>query len=687
MKIWIGLLPFVAVVVPAAAKSGSSPPIAPDIRYAAAAAWVKPPPSPTTAPTPPEAPVRVAYFDTQERITASGEDVFTAYRMKILKPEALPAGNVSVTWNPSAGQATVHYLRILRDGVPTDVLKTARFRIIQRENGLEQSILDGMLTATLQTPGLAVGDEIEFAVTIHQRDPTLGDHAFGVRQLPVQGTPGAFRLSVAWPATRGLMLKTSKDLAVVAPVTTGAEKAVVYELRDPVGAIATEGAPPRMDVRRLIEYSDFTTWRDVSRTVAPLYTKASQIAPGSPLGAEIAKIAAASSDPVARTEAALKLVQERVRYVYVGLNGGNYTPATADETWQRRFGDCKGKTVLLLAVLRELGIAAEPALVASNGGDGTNEHLPNPGLFDHVLVRARVGAASYWLDGTRMGDSYLDVVSPPIFRWALPLTAAGSDLEAVPARPFSLPQLVAIVDVDASSGFDKPAVAKVQHVLRGNEAYQIRTQLGAMSAEDGNRALKAYWRQQFDWVEAGEVTWRYDERHAALVLSMRGEGKPEWTGDALKGHSLVVYGAGFVPPDKLVRPKEQDQTAPWATEFPRYRCWATTIRLPAPGAKWYWTYAATPVDRTLGGVAYFRASGIRGTVLRTVMSREVLVPEISAAEATSVNTQIAGFDNNMSTVSQEANKNGVMTAERDPLPFGDTADWLGLQTACARPGR
>ncbi len=79
-------------------------------------------------------------------------------------------------------------------------------------------------------------------------------------------------------------------------------------------------------------------------------------------------------------------------------------PARADETWQRRFGDCKGKTVLLLALLKELGIQAEPALVSLGGGDGLDERLPSLGAFNHVIVRATIGGKVYWLDGTRTGD-------------------------------------------------------------------------------------------------------------------------------------------------------------------------------------------------------------------------------------------------------------------------------------------
>src|SRR3546814_21031677 len=82
--------------------------------------------------------------------------------------------------------------------------------------------------------------------------------------------------------------------------------------------------------------------------------------------------------------------------IYVGLGNGNLTPATAEETWQRRYGDAKGKTALLLALLARLGIEAEAVLANNSGGDdGLDERLPHPGMLAHVPVRAaRKGGVS-----------------------------------------------------------------------------------------------------------------------------------------------------------------------------------------------------------------------------------------------------------------------------------------------------
>ena len=99
----------------------------------------------------------------------------------------------------------------------------------------------------------------------------------------------------------------------------------------------------------------------------PNEKKAATIAPDSDLRAEIDAIAKASTDPKVRAFAALRLVEEKTRYFFIGIGDGGYVPAAADETWRRKFGDCKGKTALLLAVLKELNVPAEPALVSLGG--------------------------------------------------------------------------------------------------------------------------------------------------------------------------------------------------------------------------------------------------------------------------------------------------------------------------------
>lgn len=590
------------------------------------------------------------YSDNQVRLGRDGDEFFSAYRFKILSSEGLPLGNITTTWSPDTDEMRVHSLKIIRDGRVIDVLEKTKFQIIQRENNLEYAMLDGDLTATVQVPGLQIGDELEFVTTLKRRDLVLGERSQGGVMLPSLGASGAYRMRLVWPQAKMVRWRATPDMGELKPVVAAGDNVLTYELRDPPSAIMADGAPPRVNLRRLLQFSGFSSWSEVSNLFWPLYENASTLAPNSPVRAEAARIAASTSDPAGRAEAALALVEDRIRYVYLAMNDGNYRPASADETWSRRFGDCKAKAALLLALLRELGVPAEVALVNSAGGDGLDQTLPMAGAFDHVIVRAEVAGKTYWLDGTRVGDRRLALLPEPLWTWALPLRAGGVDLERITPEAPLLAFDSLLIEVDARGGFDAPAKVSGEHTLRGDQATGLRLTLAQLPKVDADRALKAYWRDKLDWVEPDEAGWRYDESRNMTVLTMKGEGSPDWEGDAKTGRWLSVPYAGMGKPEEFRRPKEQDQAAPWVVDFPDFRRWTTVIRLPPAGEGWKWNYNASEIDEEIGGLSYWRTADLDDGVLRTMMSIRAVKTEITAAEAAAANAERRDFDNKVSRV-------------------------------------
>ena len=153
----------------------------------------------------------------------------------------------------------------------------------------------------------------------------------------------------------------------------------------------------------LLETSSFADWQAVSRVHGPALRhdgcdqggavrwrrRSRRLSPRVPI-------------PFGAAGAALELVQAKVRYLFNGLDRGNYVPQTPEQTWTLRYGDCKAKTLLLLAILRGLDIDGEPVLANAQIGDAVPERLPSAAAFNHVLVHAKRSVASdYWLDGTR----------------------------------------------------------------------------------------------------------------------------------------------------------------------------------------------------------------------------------------------------------------------------------------------
>jgi hypothetical protein len=651
------------------------------IEYAVAPKWLAETPHGTDTPAPTGAPYRLIYYDSQVQFDKQLADTYTGFRVRILSAQALAIGSLSLSWNPTSQNVTVHALRIYRDGTVINILEKAKFAVIQREANLEMSMLTGVLTATMQVPGLQVGDELEFQTTIHDRDLTFGGHVFGAVSLPFSEGPGVNRIQLGRTGGHKPDYKSSPDLATAG--TTPQPEIVRWELKDPPKVVPIEGAPNRYNLRRMVEYSDFSDWREVSRSLDILFTPAAILEPTSPVKAEINKIAALSGDPIVRAGAALKLIQEQIRYVFVGLDGGNYHPISADDTWRNRFGDCKAKSVLLMAVLRGLDIDAQIIVASSTMGDGINERLPAPHVFDHVLVRAVIAGKAYYLDATKMGDYVLPLIEQPRYRYILPLTSGGSDLESLPLQAPRRPMMIRALALDAT--IEHASVTQSNFIL-GDDGALYRGQLASYSPEQADRALRSYWQSQEGWITPDEVQWRYDGSHSATILTIKGKAKLDWEGNAQSGRSFNTPRGGFYPPQEPKRPDGQDQKVPWQTDFPSYICSVTNVRLPKPGTpKLVWDYISPSIDTKIGGVHYYRKAGLSGGVFRSIRISKTYLPELTADQASAIKSAIPSFNNNMSQVYEREISAGDKRSSDHGfnLPLVEAVDWSAVETPCS----
>lgn len=591
--------------------------------------WVKPAaPAPLSAQAD-EAAIRLLQLDEQISLEAGRMTLYAFSAFRIQTPQGLSAGNIALSWRPDTDTLTVHKLLIRRGDQVIDVLSSGQtFTIARREANLESAMLDGVLTASLQPEGLQVGDIVELATTVTSSDPTLQGHVEHIgggmwNVLPVQHA----RFRMQWPSALPVRLRPIGTLPPLNPVKAGGTTSIELSFDNIEPVILPKGAPPRFQIGRLIEATDFSSWADLGALLAPLYTKAATLPSEGPLLAELARIRELSPDPRLRAEAALALVQDRVRYVFLGMNDGGLVPADAETTWSRRFGDCKGKTALLLALLHALDIEAEPVAVNTVAGDGLDERLPMVGLFNHVLVRATIGGRTYWLDGTRTGDKSLDRIKVPAFGWGLPLRPSGAALVRMMPPPLEEPANAVDVRIDATAGLTVPAPARVEAVIRGDDALATNLALSNLTADARDRALREYWKKRYDFIEIKSVSATFDPERGEQRLAMEGIATMDWSGGRYEtdGTSLG-YKADFT------RHPGPNADAPFAVAHPFYTRNTETILLP-PGFEGKRTGNSSTVDQTIAGVEYRRQATLTGNVFKVEASERSVAPEFPASDA------------------------------------------------------
>lgn len=613
-------------VLMVATAFASSPAFAADqLKFGPPPGWVVPQSIPQQSTKAATAPMAILLNDSQIRFDDGKTTSFTEIALKVQSPEGLAAGNIAFPWQPSTDTVTVNKLHIIRDGKVIDVLKGGQtFTVARRETNMEAAMLDGTLTANIQPEGLQVGDIIDLAVTAEHLDPVMKGHVeslFGVwGSAPIE----LGHVTLSWNDRTNL---STRELLLPDPKRTRLDGFTVLDLTgkavDP--PILPKDAPARFRLGRGGEATDFSSWDDVAALMKPLFENASMVPAAGPLRDELESIRKIAKTSKQKTEMALALVENRVRYVALLMGTGGYVPESAETTWSRRYGDCKAKSALLVALLRELGIQAEPVLVSTTIGDALPGRLPMVSYFNHVIVRANVDGKEYWLDGTRTGDRDLEQVPVPEFEWGLPLVADAKLVPIVP-KPLTKPQVETAINLDASAGVFAPAPFTAGQTFRGDSAIAVNAVYSKLSSEQLDQALRGYWHDKYDYVDIKTVSWTFDEKLLEGRLSMTGMAKIEWT----DGWFYVPMSTIAYKPD-FTRAEGPFHDAPFAVSFPDWEVTHVQVKLPdafAEGQK-----IPPAVKETLAGIEYVRTASTDRSALTVESSERALQKEIAYKDA------------------------------------------------------
>ena len=627
-----------AVAQTSKVELGAPVPPPPSLKFGPPPKWVVAADIPKPAPDAGGA-LQILLSDNQSFLGPDGDETYSHTAVKILSESGLAAlGTLQQTWNPETDTLTLDALRIHRDGKTIDVLKNgAGITVLRREANLEKASLDGRLTATMQIEDLRVGDILEKEGVLRHRDPALAGFSQLDTGLASRAPVGRARYRVLWPDAKPIRWRALEGLPKPKVTRSGGRTEILVDLEDAKAPIPPTGAPARYRYRAQLEVTQFADWSQAAGVMAPLFAKASALQPGSPLLAEIATIRAAAKTPAERASMALALVQRKVRYQFVGLNDGGYVPAPADETWTRRYGDCKGKTALLLALLHGLDVEAEPVLVSTSFGDGLEERLPQLAYFDHVLVRARVADAWYWLDATRQTDPKdLADLTPPPFKWGLPLRAAGATLVKIEPRPLKQPLEEETNSIDASGGLDVAAPERREAVTHGDLANGLGLALAVMPRAQAERALRDAFADTASSFELKSIDWTFDRDTATFTLRVQGLAHLNWRWNRdIGAREHLMSDVSATPPSgPPSREPGPDRDAPYAVRFPAWSVKHTTIVLPDHGKGF--SVVGDNVDRTVGATTVVRRVRLDGGVLTLDSSTRTIAPEYPALDAKAI---------------------------------------------------
>ncbi|HEX5221718.1 MAG TPA: DUF3857 domain-containing protein [Verrucomicrobiae bacterium] len=384
------------------------------------------------------------------------------------------SGSLRFGFDSSFQELHLHRVVIHRAGKAIDRLDRSKVRSIQPEPELDGHVITGEHTAVVFVEDLRVGDALEYAYTLRGANPILAGHYANLLRVQSGAPVDRQKYRVIWERATPLELRS--HLVDAKPVISRQSRRVDYTWNfTNLTAIPYEDyQPPSFEPYPYLEFSDFADWSSVVNWALPLYAPGTNAVP-TELRDLVARWKSSASSIEEQARLALQFVQDDLRYTGIELGPDSYRPADPMETFQRRFGDCKGKVVLLCFLLRELNIQALPALVNTYVREGIGNRLPSPFAFNHVIAKLELDGKTIWVDptssyqGGKLWNRYL-----PSYGKALVLRPGNNALEDIPrASPQSASQRKVFSTI-AIKDYKKPVEFTVRTEYRGYSADGMR---------------------------------------------------------------------------------------------------------------------------------------------------------------------------------------------------------------------
>ncbi|WP_169719659.1 DUF3857 domain-containing transglutaminase family protein [Psychromonas aquimarina] len=462
-------------------------------------------------------PVNYLLVDLQVRFHNGDSTVYHRNVEQPLTTEGLKlASRIEVSFNPVYQKLVWHNVTVRRGGKKVNRLSPSAITLMQREESLDQEIVDGYITSMLVISDTRKGDVIDYSYSVEGRNPIYGEHTFYSSYM-------GWRVSIAKLKRRFLFVNNDTiqyksykfDQKPVISENNGV-KEFQWSIENTKPVFVENDYPSWYRAYPQITFSSFENWKEVSGWAEPLYANREVTDPE--LLNFISEIKPLSKDE--QIAKALQYVQGEIRYLGVELGVNSHKPHDPDDVFKNRFGDCKDKTLLLISILEKLSISAHPALVSTYGGITLPTELPSPSEFNHVITRVQGDSKVYWLDPTRnLQNGTLEQLGYSSYDNALVVGHPSIDLEQMPETAQKLPEIRTYEYFNVLS-YEGPVDYQIVTEYTGIEAEYMQSQFARQGKLTMERKFLNYMNRLYPSLQsAAPLTFEHDIKKNVVTVT------------------------------------------------------------------------------------------------------------------------------------------------------------------------
>ncbi len=493
---------------------------------------------------------------------------FNHYAVKLFNENAVEENSrININFSPNYQSLIIHKVTLWRNGRAIDQPVRNKIKLLQREKELENLIYDGRWTATLLLEDVRKGDVLEYKYTIKGQNQAFKRHANELAYIQWEVPVARRTYRLLWPNDIPINITIPLNAKNIVRTTEyDRYKEYNIDVSDyPTLQVASE-TPSWYDPWERVIFSSVGSWRDVVDWGVPFYQVDTKLS--AEIKTLVSKLRKTYPSKLEQASAALRYVQDEVRYVGIEVGVGGYIPTAANTTMKRRYGDCKDKTFLLLTILKSLNIEAYPVLANTEYGESLAEDGPRLTAFNHVLVKVLLGGKSYWLETTTNNQaSTLDKIFQPDYGQALVLKQGNASISTMSHAEIAH-GIVYDKVFDLTEGIDKRATLSITTTFTGRDAESFRRKLNAKGKKKLLKDYLDFYAKYYTSIESlGDVIIADDKKENQVTVQTKYNIPEFWYDDKNEKRNYAHFYAYSIYP-YIKTPKIINRSSPYKYKYP-----------------------------------------------------------------------------------------------------------------------
>jgi len=380
---------------------------------------------------------------------------------------------VTIDFDPGYSELILHDISIRRGEDTINKLDLEKTKVFQPEDELSSDVYSENKRCLVFLEDLRVDDVVVVEYTIKGLNPAMLGQ-FSCR-LPIQFSVPVEHsfLRVLWESSEPIFHHVRNSELQPEVTEQNGRTELVWSIPPQPIAYYEDSEPDDFVENPYIEVTSTGKWADVVAWGLKTYEHVD-----APLDAATREILDGWKNEYPEDEQyalkALRFVQNKIRYVGLEMGPQGLCPSHPCKTMEYRFGDCKGKSALLCAILRYAGIKAWPALVNTYRKGDIQNSKPTLMAFNHVIATVELDGKTVWVDPTysQQGGAFADSYVPAYGK-ALVIREGEQTLQDVvsPENSIDYKNVEATFELES---YDKAATMQVVTEFHGRAADSMR---------------------------------------------------------------------------------------------------------------------------------------------------------------------------------------------------------------------